>query len=93
MRNEAQLDGIEDYELIALLEKQDADAAAKIVDTMITSATVYTRDGESAQEAHKALLDLLTGEEADPVAVPIFSENFSSGFDSAWSRLSGSWSV
>ena len=93
VRNEAQLDGIEDYELITLLEKQDADAAAKIVDTMITSATVYTRDGESAQEAHKALLDLLTGEEADPVAVPIFSENFSSGFDSAWSRLSGSWSV
>ena len=58
VRNEAQLDGIEDFELLKLLEKQDAAAARAVADTMIRSATVYPRSGESAQQAHRMLLDL-----------------------------------
>ena len=93
VRNEAQLDGIEDYELIRLLEAKDPEAARKLVDTMITDATTYSRDGESAMAAHKALLDLLTGQEAEPIAIPVFEDSFENGYDYAWKRQTGAWRV
>lgn len=86
VRNEAQLDGIEDYELLTLLSQKNTEAARRIVNTVIQSATKYTKDGTAAMQAHKAVLDLLTGGDADPIAMLIFEDDFSNGYDYAWNR-------
>ena len=96
VRSEAQLDGLEDYELLTLLAAQNQDAANRIVDTVIESATSYTKDGAAAMNAHKALLDALTGREEEPIAMSLFRDDFQNGFDYAWNRydVAGtSWSV
>lgn len=96
VRNEAQLDGIEDYELLIQLTEEDKAAADRIVDSMIQSATLYTKDGATAMAAHKSLLDLLTGQATGPIPVVVFEDNFENGYDYAWNRdgtEGTSWSV
>ena len=93
VRNEAQLDGIEDFELLSILEKKDPDRADAIADSLIQSATVYSRSGSSVNQAHKALLDEIAGMPAEPVETPVFSEDFSSGYDNNWIRKNGAWSI
>ncbi len=96
VRSEAQLDGLEDYELLTLLAGQNQDAANRIVNTVMESATSYTKDGAAAMNAHKALLDALAGREEEPIAMSLFRDDFQNGFDYAWNRydVAGtSWSV
>ena len=87
------LDGIEDFELLSILEKKDPDRADAIADSLIQSATVYSRSGSSVNQAHKALLDEIAGMPAEPVETPVFSEDFSSGYDNNWIRKNGAWSI
>lgn len=86
VRNEAQLDGLEDYELLTQLGAKDPEAAMQLTDQLIRSATLYTKEGAVATAAHKTLLDLLTGESAEPIAVELFRDDFANGYDYAWDR-------
>lgn len=96
VRNEAQLDGLEDYELLTQLAAKDKAAADRVADTLIETATRYTRDGAAATAAHKTLLDLLTGQETEPIATTVFADAFDTGYDYAWTRdgkAGTGWSV
>lgn len=96
VRNEAQLDGLEDYELLTQLGAKDPEAAKQVAGQLIRSATLYTREGTAATAAHKTLLDLLTGEAAEPIAVELFRDDFANGYDYAWDRdgtAGTQWSV
>ena len=96
VRNEAQLDGLEDYELLTQLGAKDPEAAKQVAGQLIRSATLYTREGAAATAAHKTLLDLLTGEAAEPIAVELFRDDFANGYDYAWDRdgtAGTQWSV
>jgi hypothetical protein len=93
VRHEAQLDGIEDFELLKILEQKDPEKAKEIADQLIQSATMYSKNGLSAQMAHKALLDAITGNEMEPIGIPVYQDTFSGKYDSAWIRNTGNWSI
>ncbi|BBI36344.1 S-layer homology domain-containing protein [Cohnella abietis] len=65
MRSEVQLEGIQDYELLKLLEKDGkGEFAQKIAGSIISSGTKYNRESEAILAARKAVLDLLTDQYA-----------------------------
>ncbi len=59
IRFEAMRDGIEDYELLKLLAKKDADAARKISESIIFDFDRYESDGSSFRAARRRLLQAL----------------------------------
>ncbi len=60
VRSEAQLDGIEDFELLTALARTKPVTAHAVANTLITDSTTYTRNGEDVVAAHRHLLDALT---------------------------------
>lgn len=63
IRLEALRDGVEDYELLKLLEKRDPKEARKICDSVVRSLTDYTLDPSQFRKVRLRLIDAL--EETD----------------------------
>lgn len=59
LRLEALRDGVEDYELLKLLEKKDAKKAREICDSVVRSLTDYTLDPAEFRKARTRLIDAL----------------------------------
>lgn len=59
VRLEAMRDGIEDYELLKLLEKRDAREARKICDSVVRSLTDYALDPSEFRKARQRLIKAL----------------------------------
>ncbi|MCA2228754.1 discoidin domain-containing protein [Nonomuraea sp. NEAU-L178] len=66
VRSEAQLDGVEDYELLNLLAATKPVTARAIADTVITDIATFERSGQAVTERHKQILDALAPAEAEP---------------------------
>lgn len=90
LRSETQLDGVEDYELLAMLARTKPLTARAIANSLITDAVRYTRTGSDVDARHKMLLDELTGGAPDE-RFP-FADGFEAG-DGNWVRGRGTWSV
>ncbi|MFC5406085.1 discoidin domain-containing protein [Cohnella soli] len=90
VRSEAQLDGLEDYELLNILKQTKPLIAKSIAETLITNATSYTRNGNNVVNRHKQILDEIVSTDAD-TRFP-FSDNFG-GNDANWVHTLGTWSV
>jgi len=61
MRSEVQLEGIQDYELLSLLEDAGkGEVAHTIAKSIISSGTKYNKQSDAIIAARKAILDLLT---------------------------------
>ncbi|MCE5324744.1 DUF6067 family protein [bacterium] len=69
IRLEALRDGIEDYELLKLLEKTNPTRAQLICDSVVTSWTSYTRDPATFRAARAQLLSSLTENAVDVTQV------------------------
>lgn len=89
VRSEAQLDGIEDYELLTLLAARKPLTAQAIANRLITDSTHYTRNGEDVVAAHRQLLEASVSPAAD-ARFPVVD-----GFadERNWVRVRGAWSV
>ena len=59
IRLEALRDGVEDYELLKLLEKRDPKTARKICDSVVRSLTDYTLDPSEFRKARLKLIEAL----------------------------------
>lgn len=59
IRLEALRDGVEDFELLKLLEKKDPKAARRICDAVVKSMTDYTRDPAAFRKARMKLIKAL----------------------------------
>lgn len=66
LRLEAQREGLEDLELIRLLQKKDPAAARKITSGVFRAFDDYTTDPAKIRKARKALLDALEKTSASP---------------------------
>lgn len=62
IRFDAMRDGIEDYELLKLLEKNDPREARRICDSIVRSFTDYTIDPERFKSARMRLIAALSGQ-------------------------------
>ncbi|MFC5406086.1 glycoside hydrolase domain-containing protein [Cohnella soli] len=91
VRSEAQLDGIEDYELLNILKQSKPLVAKSIAETLITNSTLYTRQGSLVVNRHKELLDEIVSANSD-VRFP-FTDNFDSGDEGNWKHSVGTWSM
>lgn len=91
VRSEAQLYGIQDYELLNILRQTKPLIAKSIAESLITNFSAYTRLGSLVENAHKEILDEIVS--AQPDARFTFSDNFSSGNDGNWIHTLGSWSA
>lgn len=92
IRHEAQLDGIEDYELLNILSAIKPQLAKKIVDGLMKNGTDYTRDGSDIVHAHKIILDGIVAADSD-LTMTTFEDDFSRGNDNSWHHVVGTWSV
>ncbi|MFC0627501.1 glycoside hydrolase domain-containing protein [Kribbella deserti] len=90
LRSEAQLDGVEDYELLAQLAKTKPVLARAIANSLISSSTVYELSGEAVNQVHRQILDALASGGPDQ-AYP-YKDDFSAGRDS-WRSTRGTWSA
>jgi hypothetical protein len=90
VRSEAQLAGIEDYELLTQLARTKPVAASAIANSLVTSTVAYNRLGSAVQDRHRQLLVELTAGTAD-ARFPV-TESFAGG-DQGWTHSQGSWSV
>ncbi|GAA1685140.1 hypothetical protein GCM10009765_38080 [Fodinicola feengrottensis] len=89
IRSEAQLDGIEDYELLTALARTKPATAYAVANTLISDTQNYTRSGEDVVAAHRHLLDALVSPDGDsrfPVVDGFADER-------NWTHSQGSWSV
>jgi hypothetical protein len=60
IRHEAFRDGLEDYELLKILQIKDAPAAMALADKILRSFTNYARDVETFRTVRRALLDSIS---------------------------------
>ncbi|MFI7702038.1 glycoside hydrolase domain-containing protein [Nonomuraea sp. NPDC049480] len=90
LRSEAQLDGIEDYELLNMLARTKPLLARLVASSLITNTVAYSRSGAEVDARHKMLLELLV--DSGPDRRFPYTDNFSAG-DVNWQRGNGSWSV
>lgn len=88
LRSEAQLDGIEDYELLSQLAERDPLGAREISQRLINDTRSYTREGSKVVAGHKAQLEALSNGTTTPGAN--FSDSFTKD-DSNWVHTMGSW--
>lgn len=89
LRSEAQLDGIEEYELLTQLAASKPLTAKAIAESLITNSVAYTRSGADVVDRHKQLLDALTSTGSD-MAFP-FSDSFAN--EQSWRHTRGTWSI
>ncbi|WP_344311575.1 discoidin domain-containing protein [Fodinicola feengrottensis] len=89
VRSEAQLDGIEDFELLTALARTKPVTAHAVANTLITDSTTYTRNGEDVVAAHRHLLDALTSPAGDS-RFPL-TDGFAD--ERNWVHVQGAWSV
>ncbi|WP_163507413.1 discoidin domain-containing protein [Fodinicola acaciae] len=89
VRSEAQLDGIEDYELLTLLAAAKPLTARAIANRLITDSTHYTHNGEDVVAAHRHVLEASVSPATD-ARFPVVD-----GFpdERNWTHVSGTWSV
>ena len=59
VRSEMMRAGCEDYELLALLQQKDAEAAKKILSSCVKSFVIYEKDVEKFEASYKELLTTL----------------------------------
>jgi hypothetical protein len=90
VRSEAQLAGIEDYELLTQLARAKPVTASAIASSLVTSTVAYNRLGSAAQDRHRQLLSELTNGYPD-ARFPV-TETFGAG-DHGWTHSQGSWTV
>ncbi|MFD1543756.1 glycoside hydrolase domain-containing protein, partial [Nonomuraea guangzhouensis] len=90
LRSEAQLDGLEDYELLNMLAKTKPLLARLVASSLITDTVTYSRSGAEVDARHKMLLELLV--DGGPDRRFPYTDNFSAG-DANWQPGRGSWSV
>ncbi|WAL73016.1 discoidin domain-containing protein [Kitasatospora sp. YST-16] len=91
VRSEAQLYGLQDYELLHQLSAVKPVTARALLNTLITNTTTYDTSGADIDQRHKQILDALVAPGGD-ASFP-FTDDFSSGNDANWRHLNGSWSV
>ncbi|MFC5404061.1 glycoside hydrolase domain-containing protein [Cohnella soli] len=91
VRSEAQLDGIEDVELLNILKQTKPLSAKLIADSLITNGTTFTRSGNIVVMAHKAILDAIISSEPDSLFT--FSDRFGGDVDANWVHTAGAWSI
>lgn len=91
VRSEAQLYGIQDYELLNILKQTKPLIAKSIAESLITNFSAYTRSGSIVENAHKQILDEIVSTQPDSKFA--FSDDFSSGNDGNWIHTLGTWSV
>ena len=69
IRGEAELEGIQDRELLMLLAESKPDLAQNIAEALIYSGTSYNTDGNAIRMARQAILDNLAGSGANETFV------------------------
>ncbi|WP_433236196.1 discoidin domain-containing protein [Streptosporangium sp. CA-135522] len=90
VRSEAQLDGLEDVELLNLLAQTKPVTARAIADTVITDPVAYERSGAEVSARHRQILDALVSPAPD-LSFP-YTDGFAAG-ETNWRHTKGSWSV
>jgi hypothetical protein len=90
LRSEAQIDGLEDYELLNMLAKTKPLLARLVASSLITDTVTYTRSGAAVDDRHKMLLELLV--DGGPDRRFPYTDNFSAGAGN-WQSGRGTWSV
>ncbi len=90
LRSEAQLDGVEDFELLNLLAARKPLTARAIADTLVTDPVTYTTSGVEVEARHRQLLEELAS--LLPDGQFAFSDDFSTG-EHHWRHSRGTWSV
>ncbi|MEU7891924.1 discoidin domain-containing protein [Nonomuraea sp. NPDC049152] len=90
VRSEAQLDGLEDVELLNLLARTKPVTARAIADTVITDSISYEQSGLEVDNRHRQILDALVSPGPD-LSFP-YADDFAAG-ETSWRHSAGTWSV
>ncbi|MFI6539770.1 discoidin domain-containing protein [Nonomuraea sp. NPDC050547] len=90
VRSEAQLDGLEDVELLNLLSQTKPVTARAIADTLIADSTSYEASGVEVDNRHRQILDALASPGPD-LSFP-YADDFAAGVRN-WRHNQGAWSV
>ncbi|GAA0612959.1 DUF4091 domain-containing protein [Kribbella sandramycini] len=90
VRSEAQLDGVEDFELFTQLAKTKPVLAKALANSLLTNSYTMDRSGAAADAVHRQVLDALASGGPDQ-AYP-YADDFAAGSQS-WQATSGSWSA
>ncbi|MET7282244.1 glycoside hydrolase domain-containing protein [Kribbella sp. NPDC005582] len=90
IRSEAQLDGVEDYELFTQLAAKKPLLARALANSLLTNSYTMDKSGDAADAVHRQVLDALAS--GGPDQVYPYSDDFSGGSQS-WQANAGSWSV
>lgn len=89
LRSEAQLHGLQDYELLRQLSVGKPVLARALVNSLVANSSTHTRSGADLEQRHKQILDALVAPAGD-ARFP-FKDDFSAGVESDWSQATGSW--
>lgn len=90
LRSEAQLDGIEDYELLAMLAREKPLQARSLAASLVTNSVSYVKDGATVTEHHQRILEALESGGADETYP--YTDGFDNG-EEEWRHTKGTWSV
>ncbi|YCK37892.1 discoidin domain-containing protein [Actinomadura sp. ATCC 39365] len=90
VRSEAQLDGLEDVELLNLLARTKPVTARAIANTLVTNSISYEQSGAEVDNRHRQILDALVAPGPD-LRFP-YADDFSTG-ETSWRHSAGAWSV
>ncbi|MFC9687663.1 glycoside hydrolase domain-containing protein [Kribbella sp. NPDC056951] len=90
IRSEAQLDGVEDYELFTQLAATKPVLARALANSLLTNSFTLDKSGVAADAVHRQVLDALAS--GGPDQVYPYADDFGAGSQS-WQSNAGSWSV
>ncbi|MGZ0149131.1 discoidin domain-containing protein [Kribbella sp. WER1] len=90
IRSEAQLDGIEDYELFTQLAATKPVLAKALANSLLTNSFTADKSGVAADTVHRQVLDALAAGGPDQ-SYP-YADDFATGSQS-WQSKGGTWSV
>ncbi|MDX3006011.1 discoidin domain-containing protein [Kribbella solani] len=90
IRSEAQLDGIEDFELFTQLAATKPLLAKALANSLLTNSFTSDKSGVAVDTVHRQVLDALASGGADQVYP--YADDFSGGSRS-WQPKGGNWSV